>query len=1166
MSAGLASLSDDALLAQLRSSGFGGSGPAGAVPGAAPAVALPAVSALSDDDLMRHLAGARAPASQGRAPSTFDDRFNAGPMASATDASTPLGAGLRSKADEMLVGKPDGVNQAAAGVINAANAVGLNLPKAGGALAATALGKVGLGPDRTYAENYALAGDQADALSRQFPKTGLAGTVAGIGAGAVTLPGFQAAKGAGLAGQAVAAAGTGAAYGAAGSLFDAKDAGEVGKAALVGGTIGAVAAPVVTYVGKAVQALAPWVQKGVSFTNARGEYTPEAKAALGRAGVHPDLVPRRQLDDAIATTFTDKGVSEAAAREAAAAEFAIPLSRGQATGDQAAQQFEAAAAAGSRGTKAETVAKEFEARQQAAIDAARQRIDATAGRGVTLDNPTEAAEVIADQARSRLTRSTLDADTAQQAADAELARLRGSGAPDALDAGAAVGQGLRGAADRSRGAYREAYGEVGQIPGTFAPGALDRVGARVRDRLGPEVPIDDVLTPASSRALRDLDDLPGLFNLQPGEGPNLQQVEQLRKRLVSYYGGTAQNPADRRALGRVMDGLDQHIEDAMSVGLFGPQGAARAADDFPGSAAIRALDTPADAITMPAGPAGSSETFGRWLARNGGLEMTGDARAMDLHRAYYPGAGTLARRNGTPLDQIRVKATEAGFLPPGADGETAQEASGRIMDMLRAERIGQPRFRIEDEARIGGSRATDRIAEDNAAHTDAVSDQARRMAVEFDGMGLRPRDLDGGALHEAAERMVLGHADDAATAYEQAVARRGEAAQPERVPSRVADDVPFPAPGEGTTVATSDALPVGDLAPAEAMKNARSLFRAYKVDFAPQGAGDDVGLAMRKIVDRSAEPIEVSRMLYGGSPGLNIRIADRVKRIVGEDSDTWAAHQQGYLSSILNGRDMTPQAVSARIEDALSGQRRGLTARVLTDDQVSGLRRFQGATAQARLSREGVPDWVASLGRTDFDPNAIMGNLFGAGVPGARPGSTAYASALKRFVGEDSAEWSGLRQAAWRRLSGSDDGKSAIKPEALADRVLKFTKGPGSGLAKQMFTPAELGEMERFATALRFTFKPDGTLRGGDGGAGAKIASHDINAIAVSLGFKLAGPAGAGAAAGLRVGQRFVEGGLAGRKAVQSFNGGAPRLPPPGLISDFGPVGVGSGLLTDQTP
>ena len=115
-----------------------------------------------------------------------------------------------------------------------------------------------------------------------------------------------------------------------------------------------------------------------------------------------------------------------------------------------------------------------------------------------------------------------------------------------------------------------------------------------------------------------------------------------------------------------------------------------------------------------------------------------------------------------------------------------------------------------------------------------------------------------------------------------------------------------------------------------------------------------------------------------------------------------------------------------------------------------------------------------------------------------------------------------------------------------------------------MFSPEELAEMSRFATALRFTFRPDGTpLK--ESGAGAKIAGHALNAIAASLGFKVAGPTGAGAAlTATRFGRNILTEALPGRKAQQFFEGGAPRAAAASPAIDPRLVGVGSGLVLQE--
>lgn len=1182
MSGGLSSLSNDELMQQLQA----------ARSQAAPATPSRAasVSDLSDAEIMAQLGRSGRtrtvpnPYRQDAAPApaSFSDRFGDGPMASKTDISSGLGEGVRRVADEMLVGKPDADNIAAAGTLRAINTAGLNVPRA---LGSALQSLPGIGNGQGYSQNYEAAKEREEAYARQAPYAAGLGTATGIVGGAVALPSIQAAKGASLIGRMSANAKTGLGYGALGELVDNQDLGKAASAGAVGYVAGGVLTPVAekaaALVGRGVSAIAasPYFAKGAQVQNAAGELTSTAKAVLKQAGIAPDdLTP--ELQSQIVAAFSRKGESPAVAREALNAEFGIPLSRGQATGDSQALALEQAALVGDRGSRAEGVGRSFLDRQQSAIASSRRDISERLGRGVQVENPTQAAEAVADQARAFYGRSVTEADRLQAQADEALAAVRGPAPLDQVDAARVVAGGLREKAGEAKAAYRGAYQELADLPGEFHPRAFDDMGQRVAARLGDDVPIDPLLTPMASRALADLDGMTARLNLPEGRGPTADQIENQRKRFSLYLANTAQNPTDRRAVGRIRDLFTEETQALAEIGRFGPRsepvgGVGGIADDFPslpaGGLPGASEAIPADAITLPKAQGGEPESLVRYLARNGGIQLTDDARAADLNRLYVPGAGTLARKNGRSLDDLRVNLVEQGFFPSDEmGGASARDVSDKIMEAIRSERMGGPaRYRMEDEVRIGGQRAVDRVASENADNAAMVDRKARQIAIELEGFDIRPQDLDRAALNDAAEAMLRGETDDAVTLYDRAVARRGaDAGEAVVAPPSPGDDVPFPELGEGFTPAPAgSALPSASpegAAYAETAGKARQLFSEYRKTFAPQGAGDDVGRAMRDVIEREREPVETARALYGSNSGLSARVADRVKSIVGEGSEAWAAHQQGFLSSIVNGRDMNPAAVSARIQDALSGPKRDLAYRVLTDEQVKGLRQFQTAAQAAKAARQDVPDWIATLGRSDFDPNRITGDLFGSGIPGSRVGSASYASALKRFVGEDSDAWSGMRQAAWRRLVETPDGSAQLAPRVMAQRIQEFTAGKGSGLAKQMFSPEELAEIRRFGTAVQNTVGLDGKARPDGGGRAGKIMGQALDGIAAALGLSAGGIAGASAAYTGRFGSKLLQNGYQGRAARQSFGGGAPSLPRPASpVLDLRQIGVGSGLSAE---
>lgn len=1167
MSSGLSGLSDADLMAQLQAARGNSGGPPLAPRPPAPAArsnggGRPSdLTSLSDEALMGQIAAARGGGGSdpgalkirvGRqqvpeSGPAFDERYGDGPMASTADTSSGLGQDMRRVADERLVGPPSATNARDAAIFNFANAAGLNVPRN------MMAGAEALRSGKGFGESYRYVEDVEGALSRQYPKTALGATVGGIVGGAVALPAIPAAQGAGFLGRALANVSTGAAYGGAAEAFDKKTLGDFGTGAAIGGVLGGAGGAAFEGVAKVI---GRFRANKVPYRSEDGQLPGQASEALRGAGIDPtDLTP--ELEARLMAGFDVKGPSPAVAREALAADQGITLSQGQATLDPRAVAIEQGALGGGRGGRAQEIGQEFATRQSREIDAARGQLQSMAARGgPMIDNTQQAFEAAADRARLASDDAAGRAVAAQRAQDDALRAVQGPVPVDTLDGATAAVQGAREAAERGRGAYREAYGEVGKIPGSFAPGALDRMGARVRSRLGPEVPIDDVLTPAASRALADLDDLPGLFGLQPGEGPNLQQVEQLRKRLVSYYGSTGQNPTDKRALGRVIDGLDQHVEDAMSVGLFGDHAGAsvsRIADDFPGTAGRLADDVPPPgAIALPEASRGEPESLVRYLARNGGIPLDPEAQAADLNRLYVPGAGTLARRNAPSWDDLRVRLTEAGFFPYGGlDDVSARDVADTVRDMIRAERQGRPTFRIDDEARAGSRRSGERVADENDDFAAQVDRQARRLTIDFEGYGLRPQDLDRAALRDAAEAVVRGETDDAIGAYDRAVMRQETAPRT----AAAGEAPPFPDLGDGVSRASSPSLPIGDTAPAEAMRSARGLFREYKQAFSPRGPGDMAGQRLQKIVERDASPNDAITALFGTTTGRiasgQLQTLERLRSAVGTDSDAWSAVQQAIITRYVGG---APRDLPQRLDYLLRGEGRDLAGRFLTDEQRQGLGRLRAAVTQTERAQQAAPAWVQSLERHGFDPNAIAASLFGSGVPGARVGAVNEARAAKSFLGEASPEWAGLRQAAVQRLT-----EPTMKADKIVERVRAFTDGPGSGVAREMFSAEELSQFRRFAAALNATILPNGKMRPNSEGA-AGVVARALDVLAGAVAFKVGGPAAAGATYGMRPAQRLLTGGVSASRARRSFEGGAPRVRPTGPMASTGQLAVGSGL------
>ncbi|WP_414470737.1 hypothetical protein [Microvirga sp. M2] len=463
----------------------------------------------------------------------------AGSVMTNPEAANTLKDALQQRADIALVGEPSAFGQFHVATQRAANTYALNIPRNVTAAALTALDNIGLGNEytaSTFGENYQLMKDMEDATGRQHPKTAMAGTAAGIVGGMFTHPVLQAPQeviqagrvvqqGAGLAGRTWRAGATAGGYTAAAELADSKDPWKAAKAGAIGAAVGTFAQPTLELAGRA---LGPLIQRGIAYRKPDGSLTDEAANALREAGIDPREIPQA-LDEQLAQAFARKGVSVPAAREAAAAEFGIPLSRGQATDDVAALLFEKQALSGAKGDKAQAIATGFANEQQQAVTAARDAMGQRLGRGhVDLENPVEA--------------------------------------------GAMVGDAVRSAAAKARADFKGRYDDAFSRSGEFAPDAFGGIGNRIAGSLSQRaesVIIDDVVTPVAKRAL---DDIANARHLNLGDsGPvTLRGVEQARKRLVAFYKGakSSGNPEDMRAVRSIMDEFDNRVERAVSNGMF----------------------------------------------------------------------------------------------------------------------------------------------------------------------------------------------------------------------------------------------------------------------------------------------------------------------------------------------------------------------------------------------------------------------------------------------------------------------------------------------------------------------------------------------------------------------------------------------------------------------
>jgi len=133
-----------------------------------------------------------------------------------------------------------------------------------------------------------------------------------------------------------------------------------------------------------------------------------------------------------------------------------------------------------------------------------------------------------------------------------------------------------------------------------------------------------------------------------------------------------------------------------------------------------------------------------------------------------------------------------------------------------------------------------------------------------------------------------------------------------------------------------------------ALKEARAAFAKYQKDFKPSGAGDDAGANMRRIIERDATGNDIANLLMNsagsGAKGSAVRTANKLKEILGADSEGFNAVRQGVwqrLTSKPEGvEDFGPQALSTNIMKFINGDGKELANKIFTAEEIGKIRRF----------------------------------------------------------------------------------------------------------------------------------------------------------------------------------------------------------------------------------
>ncbi len=373
--------------------------------------------------------------------------------------------------------------------------------------------------------------------------------------------------------------------------------------------------------------------------------------------------------------------------------------------------------------------------------------------------------------------------------------------------------------------------------------------------------------------------------------------------------------------------------------------------------------------------------------------------------------------------------------------------------------------------------------------------------------------------------------------------------------------------------ALTEGLFSGDPRALEALQEARASYSRYRNTFGPQRAGDDVGAAMRRIVDRNATPEEIANMVVGsgkiGNAGLPVRIADRLEQVLPPEG--WSAVRQAMWQRASQVRNSSGAVDPMRSANSITEFTNSTLARRMFSPEelaamrshAQGVRNLEGTienmpqTQAANRAREiyqdvfGGRDLGGSPGAAfrrmvegTATPEEITNGVFkviGAGNPGH---AARTIQAIERIVGTNSEAMAAVRQGVWQKLTQAAEGKDQPGAQKAMQAINEFINGSGRTVARALYSPEELARMDRYQQALKLTIIPKYARTNSDT---APALLHAIRKYASIIMGGLGYAHGDGGLAGVGVGKMLEYGSekLAGMRSAKRLTDSLNNVVPP---------------------
>ncbi|MGI9489042.1 MAG: hypothetical protein ACR2RF_24790 [Geminicoccaceae bacterium] len=456
-------------------------------------------------------------------------------------------------------------------------------------------------------------------------------------------------------------------------------------------------------------------------------------------------------------------------------------------------------------------------------------------------------------------------------------------------------------------------------------------------------------------------------------------------------------------------------------------------------------------------------------------EQLGSEQGISGGRAAVTGAAGVLFQGLTPL---AIKGWRKIFGAPIAfDPKTGKlTATGAA----QARRAGlDPEDMTERLSRIFAEEASEAVSPESAA--------SGTLSREFDipyTQGQRTQSFEQLSKEEATRKGAFGESSGDIMRQFDKEQQEAISAARQRVQEQVGETgVERPSQGVGIAV---EGLQTRAARQAADVDRAYEAARGAKATFTGDSLSDLLGNIKQSITDFDIDPTlhpgtvrsikslaklsrEVKKTKKHGLDPVTLRRFETERRKLGNQinsagnkSDRAAlTRMKGELDRWLD--DAVDNALFSGDDDALKLLK---TAR--------GARRQYGTLFEAAKGK--FPDQpgkiIEKMVETDPTPDQAMNYLFGTAKLGKRQASEAVLKRLKIAVGEESAEWDAVREAAWLKLSQDAQGNT-LSPRKFNTAYNEAMRN-ANGLMRTLYSKDELALMRRYRDALNRTVTPEG--------------------------------------------------------------------------------------------